>query len=422
MQLRKFYGRTVSNALALVKRDLGVEALILETRLLGPEDPAARLNPGARYEILAARDPRSVARNPARQESKPVMNAENGTYAKQPAQAPELPPDRRNNELRLKAGHPNSQDLLEDLGMLRAQINQLLEGDLAGRAADPAHADVSDYHALIELGVDHGVLAPHFRAWLDWRTANPSHRAWIGRLHGGAAARMKGESLREWLWLAWSERQEMRNAECGMRNEESKIVALVGPTGSGKTTTLAKLASINRQQKRQKAVVLTLDTFRFGATEQWRRMSRLMGIEVEEIVSQADIGKSMERWGEYDWVGIDTPGGLTPESAAGILYGSILARCPHLETILVLPATQQDAISREQLKRYGALGARQVLFSRMDESVRHGGIVNLTMDGKWRIDSFATGCRIPEDWEPANRESLWRRVLAPPALAGGMAA
>ena len=121
----------------------------------------------------------------------------------------------------------------------------------------------------------------------------------------------------------------------------------------------------------------------------------------------------MERWGELDWIGIDTPGGMTPESEPGRLYGSILAQCPWTETLLVLPATQQESVGRELMKRSRALGARKALFSKLDETSHYGGIVNLTMDGDWKIDSFATGPRVPEDWEASSARALWRRVLAP---------
>jgi flagellar biosynthesis protein FlhF len=410
MQLRKFYGRTMSGALAQVKRELGHDALILETKSISSGSPAERTHPGARFEVLAARDP--YAARPALPAAAPV-----------PKPTPASPrTDRRPNPY-VKQNTPitpppaRGRTVLEDLGLLRAQISQLLEGDPDPAGGNAAKLDLHEYHGLIEQGVNHQVLAPHFRRWLQWRTAPPVIRSYLAKTHGGPAGLMKGESLREWLWLSWSGQQGLLGAE--RPAEESKpqgrprILGLVGPTGGGKTTTLAKLSSIIRQEKRQNAVILTLDTLRFGATEQWKRYARLMDIQVEEIVSPTDLSRSMERWGELDWIGIDTPGGMTPESEPGRRYGSILAQCPWTETVLVLPATQQESAGREQMKRSRALGARKALFSKLDETSHYGGIVNLTIDGDWKIDSFATGPRVPEDWEPSSPRALWHRVLAP---------
>jgi flagellar biosynthesis protein FlhF len=550
MQLRKFYGRTVGSALAQVKRELGPDALILETNTIAPGSPAAQMNPEARYEVLAARDPRQAAPAPLNPRSAtpaqpapraaapahaayaeprreapapwaaaasavrpaftqpkpeaparpaaselrqeyvdprfealaPGADARPVTYTRptpRPAAAPAMPSNairpaapaptrsmpapstsssstldigpltldnpqskgegpvglRDRNPQPDSPFHPSpftiphspsparrGTDLLEDLGLLRSQINQLLDGDREEtRTEEFGHADIAEFHSLIDQGVDHNLLAPHFRAWLEWRTAAPSHRAWMGKLQGGPAARMQGESLREWLWLAWATQQGLDADEAALPARGPRVVALVGPTGSGKTTTLAKLASISRHKKRQNAVVLTLDTLRFGATEQWRKIGRLMGIDLVEITNAIDISNAMEKWDRYDWIGIDTPGGIHPESAPGMLYGSILAQCSNMESMIVLPATQHEAVCREQMKRYGSMGARKVLFSKMDETMHHGGIINLTMNANWKIDSFATGCRIPEDWERANRQSLWHRVLAPRAAQGGVA-
>jgi hypothetical protein len=307
--------------------------------------------------------------------------------------------------------------LISDLGLLRAQIRELLEGDSPEARLAAARLDLSEYQSLIDLGVDARTLAPHFRAWLQWRTGSPAERAYLARAKGSVVPRMEGESLREWLWLAWGDCQglEGRGAGEGSVLESRRAVGLIGATGVGKTTTLAKLSSKIRHEKRQNCVIVTLDTHRFGATEQVRRLAKLLGVGLHEVVTQADLTRSMESWGGFDWVGIDTPGGMTLGSEAGRHYGFILAQMPEVETLAVLPAGMNGADGKAQLTRARDFGARRAIFSKLDETTRPGGMVNLTMDGQWKIDSMTTGQKVPGDWRPADRSLLWDRVLAPAA-------
>ena len=380
MHLRRFYGRTVTGTIALVRRDLGPDALILETNPVAPGSPAARMNPGARYEIVAARDPNLPA----------------------PAAAKTSP------SARLAAATPAAgRDLLHDLGLLRSQVQHLFDEECIGGPSEAGAAQVAQYRELIELGVDPKVLAPHFRAWLRWRTSPAPLRQYIAKTNDGPAREMIGEGLREWLWLAWRGVHEKVSATGAT---PGRAIGLVGPTGGGKSTTLAKLASINRHESRQKNVIATLDATRYGAIEQWRRLGLLMNVEVRPIINDTDLSGFMEGWGSWDWVGIDTPGGLSTDSPAGRLYGSLLARCP-IETLLILPATQRESLARRQMDQTRSWGARRVIFTKLDETDQTGSIVNLTMESPWSLGGFYAGTPVPQDLELPDAPAMWRRVL-----------
>ena len=409
MQLRKFYGRTIRGALARVKRELGPEALILETRQFEPDSASARMNPGMRFEIGAVVEAQAIEAQTSHQAPK-QNEASANPLARVNSEQPEAP------EAATGGSFPNiGNDVLEELTLIKNQIQRLLNkgGGVSEDIAD--QVDLTDYYALIRMGVDHTVLAPPMRAWMEWRTAPPPLRQYIAQSHDGPARQMRGTSLREWLWLDWAERQGLVEIETESSQAQTgpKVIALMGPTGVGKTMTLAKLASRYRQNGRQNVAVLTLDTHRFGAVQQWRQMASLMDIELEEIVNDADLAHSMEHWDRFDWIGIDTPGGLNPGSAVDHSIGAILAQYPQLERTLVLPATYKDSVSRELLARGEQLGSKKIMFSKLDETADKGGIVNLTMDGNWKLAGFATGTRVPDDWTPATRQSLWSQVLEP---------
>lgn len=441
MQLRKFYGRSTTAILGQIKRELGSEAIILETNTVRPGSAAARMNPGARYEILAVREetPPSApahlqalrartadrraqqATRPAQSVPRPIPATATFAEALNSTHRDELmsvlgldEPTVRRPAPEALADEPDlpplaADSLLEDLGVLRAQIRSLLDEnpnpDAEGRL------DLSDYHALVGEGLDPAILAPHFRQWLRWRTAPMSLRRYIVQVHGGTAARMQGESLREWLGWNWLEvlSQAARPNSKAAQNSP-RILGMLGATGVGKTTTLAKIASTYRREKRQDVVILTLDGRRIGASDQWRRWAKLMGVEFHEVLSPEDLRLSMESWSRFGLVGIDTPGGMDPASPAGQLYGSILAQTP-AESQLVMSATQHEAVSRRQMKQSEVYRPDSLCFTKLDETPRRGGLVNLTMDGQWSIDSLTTGARVPEDWHPATETTLLQLVL-----------
>src|SRR5690606_12919676 len=110
--------------------------------------------------------------------------------------------------------------------------------------------------------------------WLAWRTAPAGVRRYLAQEPGSVAGKMQGASLREWLWHGWLQADVILEG-FGARptlGRDLEMVGLIGATGSGKTTTLAKLASIIRRERHKNVAIVTLDTQRFGATEQWRRI------------------------------------------------------------------------------------------------------------------------------------------------------
>lgn len=465
MQLRRFYGRTLASAVASVKRELGPEALILDTSEIAAGSAAARMNPGMRYEICAALDgdvrptPRQtdkprVRRTPG---SQPAPANPAGSTARQtsprPAPWAEVSPAPRRRSPRelarrrvadfgtgettptVPAAHtaPETQPaasptLLDDMGLLREQLRNLLDHleDDARRNPELADdvrrggIDVQDYYAMLELGVEPAVLAPSFRRWLQWRTAAPAVRGYIAQTEPVPAASMHGSGFREWLWLEWLDRQ---NA-AGPGAPEARIQALVGPAGSGKTTTLAKIAAKMRRERGPNIAVATLDAYRFGAVEQWRRLGKLIGVDVLEISDEDQLRDSMATWDRYDWIGIDTPGNLERCAPSRRMLNAISQFAPEAEITLTLPATERESDSRARMRREDPWTSKRVLFTKLDVTTRPGALINLTMDGSWGIVALTDGPRVPEDYRKASGPALWDCVISSGsaiARTGGLA-
>lgn len=160
-------------------------------------------------------------------------------------------------------------------------------------------------------------------------------------------------------------------------------------------------------------MILSLDTHRIDAANQWKQISACIGVPSKTLVTIEDAIIWAERIKDYDWVGIDTPGSFSPDSPAARVYGSLLAHCPHVKTVLTLPATNHDSANRRQQEWAKGLNAQHVLFTKLDETDRLGGIVNLTFDQPMTLTGFSTGTRVPADWTEAAPEACWQHVLAP---------
>ena len=418
MRLLKYYGPTMSGTIRRIKKELGEEALIVESRSVKRGSRTALLNPGARIEItVALEEPQTSSGSPktsheVKGEVVPIAGG----------------------ELSRAGGAPKGErTALEELGYLKNQIHALLSKTAAVLARDEFgrvesssplgldihdQQDLADYRYLLSQGVDPGILARSFRRWLDWRLGTPSSESAHPPLFDPDAV-MSGKSFPVWLWNEWQVRMIRDKAEGGQEVESGaqrapstqQIVGVVGAVGVGKSTTLAKMASIIRLKRRKRVAVVSLDSFRPGATEQWRQHAKLMDVAFFPVVTQEDASRCMESFQNFDWIGIDTPGALTPESRPGALYGSFLARCPHMQTKAVLDTLSRDQVNREQVEMLRPFRPDRLIFSKLDQAAQRGGLINLSFDGPWPIAMAATGSRVPEDLEEATPQGLWRWVF-----------
>lgn len=192
--------------------------------------------------------------------------------------------------------------------------------------------------------------------------------------------------------------------------ERGGIVALVGPTGVGKTTTLAKLAARYAALHSARDVALvTTDGFRIGAREQLFTYGRLLGMPVIEVGNPNELGDTLDRLGDYKLVLVDTAGLSHRDLALGAQL-SALARLPHVNTQLVLPANTHADDLDEVVHRFGIAKPRGVVLSKVDETGRLGAALGVTVRHGLPISYLTDGQRVPEDIHRAEAHRLALRV------------
>lgn len=195
------------------------------------------------------------------------------------------------------------------------------------------------------------------------------------------------------------------------KKNSPRIIALVGPTGVGKTTTIAKLAANYALRENHRAALITIDNFRVGAVEQLKTYSRIMGVPVEVATTPAELEAAIELHSDKDLILIDTAGRSHKDNEKIEELRSFLESRFAIEIHLCLAATTRDRELQEVVERFGVLPISRVIFTKLDESESYGGIVNAHLRTKFPLSYFTTGQRVPEDLEIATPGKLAGLVL-----------
>ncbi len=187
---------------------------------------------------------------------------------------------------------------------------------------------------------------------------------------------------------------------------ERAVVALVGPPGAGKTTTLAKLAARYGLAARRPVHILSADVYRIAAADQIESLASILGIGCTITETPAALRQALAAHPAGELLLIDTPG-LGPrdiEDCAGLI--ELIGSHPEMDVHLVLPATMQADSLRQAVDRYEPFHAQKLLFTHLDEASRCGALINESARRSLPISFLSTGQKIPDDLEPATRPRL----------------
>lgn len=193
---------------------------------------------------------------------------------------------------------------------------------------------------------------------------------------------------------------------------ERRVVALVGPTGVGKTTTIAKLAAGFRLEARRSVALLTIDTFRIAAVDQLRAYAEIMDLPMEVVQDPADMAAALERLGAVDLVLVDTAG-RSPKSEPRIeQLRLMLETAGPSEIHLVLSATSSREAILGVLDGFAAVRPTAAILSKLDETPQLAGVLGALSGRGLAISYLTTGQQVPDDIEAADRETLVGNLLS----------
>jgi len=358
MRLKSYFADTIEEAISQARREMGSDAMLVNSKRSGVE--ARHL--GA-YEVVCAGETEARSETPDTQRKRSAADA------------------------------PPMDRLSQDVTELKQQMERLAltlarsGSGMAGIASDPELSKV--FTQLTEAD---------FYADLAYEV--------VGRMTTPVAP----DALRRELGALVNIDSQL-GCQGGSPGWPARTVALVGPPGAGKTTTLVKLALQHGINSRKRSQILTLDTFRIAAADELQSYAAILGIGCEVLETTAALAQALERHHDKDLVLIDTPGLANGEMDGFEEMAHFLSSYSGMDTHLVLPASMRTADLRRVAQRYEIFGPRKLLFTRLDETETFGPILSQSVRMGKPISYLSGGQRIPEDLEAATLDGILDLIL-----------
>jgi flagellar biosynthesis protein FlhF len=384
MDVRTFRAPTMQEALALVRRELGPDAAVLHTRELRGS-PWLRWIPGLRQiEVTAALN----VNVPSRLATREAARTPAAAYAAHSQQHASLRP---------AAGQ--TRPAFEQ--QIKGQLDELhsLVADLCRRTQGPGLAGLPEvlfrvYTDLIDAEVDQ-ILAGELIAALrqDPTLANVADPVLV-----------KARLVRML-------ENELRVAPPLDLSRGRRVAALVGPTGVGKTTTIAKLAANLKLREHQRVGLITIDTYRIAAIDQLKRFADIIGAPLRVVGSPDDQQQAIESMCDCHYILIDTAGRSPNDTLKLGELKSFLHRAGPDEVHLVLSCTASQPCVELAVQRFGEVRVDKLIFTKLDEAAHVGHIVNVIQKIKKPLSYVTTGQDVPDDIEVGKGRKLADMIL-----------
>jgi flagellar biosynthesis protein FlhF len=403
--MKTFHALTMPDALRAIKEELGPDAVILSTKQVRSGEGMFGMFGRTMIEVVAADDPPPAEARPSSVPRGPVAAALPRANAATPFQGAL---DRSLADAAVQAYAAGSEGppapargewgrLTRELHELRQLVEQSVEERRRAErlAGAPQLTGLPPRLAKWFYSLTNQDLEPEIAEKLVRQVHDILGRS------GGDSEDAARRTLHRLLSSSIKVSGPMLTAA-----EQKKTVVFVGPTGVGKTTTIAKVAAHYQLKEKRRVAMITLDTYRVAAVEQLRLYANIIGVTLDVALTKREALDFIEKRRHNDLILLDTTG-RSPMDPTGVEELHELLDLGHaLETHLVMSATTRERDMMEAMSRYAALPIDYLLFTKLDETSAFGNVYTMMSRSGLPLSYFSTGQSVPEDLEVVRPERV----------------
>jgi flagellar biosynthesis protein FlhF len=362
--VQTFRGNDASAALSAARKALGPDAVVLDTRSIPGSllrRPEVEVVVGVGQPLTARTPQRSGGDRPRALAPPPApVPPRNGL---EPSRSARMPDEEVSSDLRR---------VLREIGEVRATLGGLTRASQAGHDLQLPPAAAAAYARLVDRGVEPQLAEELVRQVISGRALTSVQQG----VHEAVETCLL-PCRAPWL------------------NEERQVVALVGPTGVGKTTTLAKIAARAILDTRKRVALLSIDVYRIGAQEQLAKYGEIMNVPVLVARDRAELLRAADRVRDADLVLVDTAGRSTPEDVER--QSELVRAIPGATLHLVLSAATGHQQMAAVAEAYRSLRPDRLIFTKVDEAVGPGAMLSAATRLRRPVACYTDGQAVPED-------------------------
>ncbi len=373
-------------AMKMIRNELGSEAVILNSKVVQTQGIFGLFRK-KNFEVIAAIDPEVRTKQNVQKKEKVPLTPVSTRKANEEIPVIKEP---QNIQYQTKNQYETSPDILKEVQELK-EVMLEFSSDI-GPLAEP----IQDINRLLrkqELNfrIRRDIISLLLEKWYSL-SEKASHKE----------------------VLEWTKEiivSKISNVKYGGLSYKKKFINVVGPTGVGKTTTIAKIAADCMLKDNKKVAFITTDTFRIAAIEQLKTYAKILGAPVEVCYSFSEFEQARNKYMDYDVVFVDTAGRNFRNKKYVEDLNNLIHFSNDMDTFLVLSLTSKMEDMEEIYNQFSTIAISKFIFTKVDETKNYGAMVNLVANSGVGVAYLTNGQNVPDDIVVASPSLIANTIL-----------